>query len=92
MVTTKKLHLKSIIYCFGFLNGDTNIQYLKDRGVRFGMNGANEQRDLDRLMSSVEKLAREGRQKIDQITKVIDQIRKNPDSRRHMVTAGILQM
>jgi thymidylate synthase len=59
LVTTKKVHLKSIIYeLLWFLKGDTNIKYLKDNGVRSGMNGQMKMEILDRLRSTVEKLER----------------------------------
>ncbi len=89
MVTTKKLHLKSIIYeLLWFLNGDTNIQYLKDRGITIWDEWANEQGELGPVYGYQWRSwpGRDG-VKIDQITKLIDQIKKNPDSRRHIVTA-----
>ncbi len=89
MVTTKKLHLKSIIYeLLWFLNGDTNIQYLKDRGVTIWNEWANESGELGPVYGYQWRSwpGRDG-VKIDQITKLIDQIKKKPDSRRHIVTA-----
>ena len=75
LVTTKKLHLKSIIYeLLWFLKGDTNIKYLKDNGVSvYGAQWRSWQGANGKT--------------IDQITEVIDQIKKNPDSRRLMVSA-----
>lgn len=89
MVTTKKLHLKSIIYeLLWFLNGDTNIKYLKDQGVSIWDEWANEQGDLGPVYGYQWRSwpGRDGT-KIDQIAKLIDQVRTKPDSRRHIVTA-----
>ena len=89
MVTTKKLHLKSVIYeLLWFLNGDTNIQYLKDRGVTIWDEWANENGELGPVYGYQWRSwpGKDG-VKIDQITKVNDQIKKKPDSRRHIVTA-----
>ncbi len=89
MVTTKKLHLKSIIYeLLWFLNGDTNIKYLKDQGVSIWDAWANEQGELGPVYGYQWRSwpGRDG-VKIDQISKLIEQIRNKPDSRRHMVTA-----
>jgi len=89
MVTTKKLHLKSIIYeLLWFLNGDTNIKYLKDQGVSIWDEWANEKGELGPVYGYQWRSwpGRDGA-KIDQISKLIEQIKHNPDSRRHMVTA-----
>ena len=89
MVTTKKLHLKSIIYeLLWFLNGDTNIKYLKDKGVSIWDEWADERGELGPVYGHQWRSwpGRDGI-KIDQISKVIEQIRSKPDSRRHMVTA-----
>jgi thymidylate synthase len=89
LVTTKKLHLRSIIYeLLWFLNGDTNIQYLKDNKVSIWDEWADKNGDLGPVYGYQWRSwpARDG-SKIDQISKVIDQIRKKPDSRRHIVTA-----
>ena len=89
MVTTKKLHLKSIIYeLLWFLNGDTNIKYLNARGVTIWDEWANERGELGPVYGYQWRSwpGRDG-VKIDQITKLIDQIKKKPDSRRHIVTA-----
>jgi len=88
-LTTKKLHLKSIIHeLLWFLKGDTNIQYLKDNGVTIWDEWADENGDLGpiygtqwRTWSGADGLA------VDQITNVIEQIRINPDSRRLIVSA-----
>jgi thymidylate synthase len=89
LVTTKKLHLRSIIHeLLWFLKGDTNIKYLKDNGVTIWDEWADEKGDLGPVYGYQWRSwpGRNG-EKIDQITKLIDQIRKKPDSRRHIVTA-----
>ena len=89
LVTTKKLHLRSIIYeLLWFLNGDTNIKYLKDNGVSIWDEWADENGELGPVYGSQWRSwpAYDGR-KIDQITQVINQIKNKPDSRRHIVTA-----
>ncbi len=89
MVTTKKLHLKSIIHeLIWFLNGDTNIKYLNDNGVRIWDEWADENGDLGPIYGQQWRSwkAADGRT-IDQISDVINQIKNNPDSRRMMVVA-----
>lgn len=89
LVTTKKLHLRSIIYeLLWFLNGDTNIKYLKDNGVSIWDEWADENGNLGPVYGYQWRNwpARDGKT-IDQITKVIEQIKSKPDSRRHIVTA-----
>lgn len=89
LVTTKKLHLRSIIYeLLWFVNGDTNIQYLKDNGVTIWDEWADANGNLGPVYGYQWRSwpGRDG-QKIDQITKLIEQIKSKPDSRRHMVTA-----
>jgi thymidylate synthase len=89
LVTTKKLHLKSIIYeLLWFLNGDTNIKYLKDHGVSIWDEWADAQGNLGPVYGYQWRSwpGRNG-EKIDQISKLIDQIKSKPDSRRHIVTA-----
>jgi len=89
LVTTKKLHLRSIIYeLLWFLNGDTNIKYLKDNGVSIWDEWADKDGDLGPVYGYQWRSwpGRDG-EKIDQISKVIDQIKKKPDSRRHIVSA-----
>lgn len=89
LVTTKKLHLKSIIYeLLWFLNGDTNIKYLKDHGVSIWDEWADENGNLGPVYGYQWRSwpGRNG-EKIDQITKLIDQLKSKPDSRRHIVTA-----
>lgn len=89
LVTTKKLHLRSIIYeLLWFLNGDTNIKYLKDNGVSIWDEWADKNGNLG-LVYGYQWRSWPGKNgtTIDQITKVVEQIKKKPDSRRHMVTA-----
>ena len=89
LLTTKKVHLKSIIYeLLWFLAGDTNIKYLQDHGVTIWDEWADENGNLGPVYGYQWRNwpAPDGRG-IDQISMVIDTIRKNPDSRRMMVTA-----
>ena len=89
LVTTKKLHLRSIIYeLLWFLRGDTNIKYLKDNGVSIWDEWADENGDLGPVYGSQWRSwpSPDGRH-IDQITNVINQIKSKPDSRRHIVSA-----
>ena len=89
LVTTKKLHLKSIIYeLLWFLNGDTNIKYLNDHGVNIWNEWADENGELGPVYGSQwRSWPTPNGQSIDQITQVINQIKQRPDSRRHIVTA-----
>jgi thymidylate synthase len=89
LVTTKKLHLKSIIHeLLWFLKGETNIKYLKDNNVSIWNEWANEQGELGPVYGKQWRswTTREGKT-IDQITDVIRQIKTNPDSRRMIVSA-----
>jgi thymidylate synthase len=89
LVTTKKLHLKSIIHeLLWFLKGDTNIQYLKDHGVRIWDEWADENGDLGPVYGKQWRSweAPNGVM-IDQISDLIEQIKKTPDSRRLIVSA-----
>lgn len=89
LVTTKKLHLKSIIYeLLWFLKGDTNIKYLNDHGVSIWDEWADENGNLGPVYGSQWRSwpAPDG-QHIDQIAQVLHQIKTKPDSRRHIVTA-----
>jgi thymidylate synthase len=89
LVTTKKLHLKSIIHeLLWFLKGDTNIQYLKDHGVRIWDEWADANGDLGPVYGKQWRSweAPNG-VVIDQITELIQQIKKTPDSRRLIVSA-----
>jgi thymidylate synthase len=89
LVTTKKLHLRSIIYeLLWFLNGDTNIQYLKDNKVSIWDEWADGNGNLGPVYGyQWRSWPGKNGARIDQITNVIEQIRKKPDSRRHIVTA-----
>lgn len=89
LVTTKRLHLKSIIYeLLWFLKGDTNVQYLRDHGVTIWDEWADENGNLGPVYGSQWRSwpAPDGRH-IDQISQVLAQIKARPDSRRHIVTA-----
>ena len=89
LVTTKKLHLKSIIHeLLWFLAGDTNIKYLTDNGVRIWNEWADENGNLGHIYGYQWRSwpTPDGKH-IDQITKVVDSIKNNPDSRRHIVSA-----
>jgi len=89
MVTTKKLHLKSIIHeLIWFLTGDTNIKYLKDNGVRIWDEWADEDGNLGPVYGSQwRSWPTPDGQHIDQITNIINTIKNNPDSRRIIVSA-----
>ena len=89
LVTTKKVHLKSIIYeLLWFLNGDTNVKYLQDHGVRIWNEWADANGDLGPVYGYQWRHWRtpDGRE-IDQIANLINGIKNNPDSRRHIVSA-----
>ena len=89
LVTTKKLHIKSIIYeLLWFLRGDTNVKYLHDHGVSIWDEWADEQGDLGHIYGYQWRSwpDYQGRH-IDQIREVVDQIQQNPDSRRLIVSA-----
>lgn len=89
LLTTKKVHTKSIIYeLLWFLKGDTNIKYLQDNGVKIWDEWADANGDLGPVYGYQWRNwpAPDG-QSIDQIAKVIDQIKQNPNSRRLMVSA-----
>ena len=86
MVTTKKLHLKSIIYeLLWFLKGDTNIDYLKENGVRIWNDWADENGDLGPVYGHQWRNWNDD--EIDQIKEVIHSLKHNPNSRRMLVTA-----
>ena len=89
MVTTKKLHLKSIIHeLIWFLSGDTNIKYLKDNGVRIWDEWADEEGDLGPVYGyQWRSWPTPDGGHIDQITQVVNQLKNNPDSRRIIVSA-----
>ena len=89
LLTTKKLHLKSIIYeLLWFLKGDTNIKYLQDHGVRIWNEWADEQGDLGPIYGHQWRSWPDyDGGAIDQIAEAIDTIKHNPDSRRIIVSA-----
>ena len=89
LVTTKKLHLRSIIYeLLWFLKGETNIKYLKDNKVTIWDEWADENGNLGPVYGSQwRSWPAPGGKKIDQIANVIQQIKNKPDSRRHIVSA-----
>jgi len=89
LITTKKLHVKSIIYeLLWFLRGDTNVKYLDDHGVTIWDEWADDDGDLGPVYGRQWRAwpTADGRS-IDQIGSVLDEIRRNPDSRRLIVTA-----
>ncbi|MEJ2086186.1 MAG: thymidylate synthase [Acidobacteriota bacterium] len=89
LLTTKKLHLRSIIYeLLWFLAGETNVRYLQDNKVRIWDDWADSEGELGPIYGYQWRSwpAPDGRQ-IDQISQVIDQLETNPDSRRHIVSA-----
>src|SRR5436190_23090649 len=89
LLTTKKLHLKSIIHeLLWFLRGDTNVKYLNDRGITIWDQWADEKGDLGPVYGAQWRSwpTRDGGS-LDQIGEVIAHIGKNPDSRRLIVTA-----
>jgi len=89
LVTTKKIHTKSVIHeLLWFLRGDTNTRYLKENGVRIWDEWADENGDLGPVYGYQWRSwpAADGRQ-IDQMSQVVEQIRRNPNSRRIIVSA-----
>lgn len=89
LVTTKKLHLKSIIHeILWFLSGDTNVKYLKDNGVRIWNEWADENGGLGPVYGAQWRAWKNAEgQTIDQISELIEQIKTNPNSRRLIVSA-----
>jgi thymidylate synthase len=86
MVTTKKLHLKSIIYeLLWFLKGDTNIKYLQENGVKIWDEWANENGDLGPVYGH--QWRNWNSEEIDQITELIETLKTNPNSRRMLISA-----
>ena len=86
MVTTKKLHLKSIIHeLLWFLKGETNIAYLKENGVRIWDDWADENGDLGPVYGH--QWRNWNSEEIDQITEIIETLKTNPNSRRMLVSA-----
>ncbi len=89
LVTTKKVFFRGIIYeLLWFLAGDTNIQYLRDNNVKIWDAWADEKGDLGPIYGAQWRAwTAPNQEKIDQITQVIAQIKSNPNSRRHLVSA-----
>lgn len=88
LLTTKKLHLKSIIHeLLWFLKGETNIKYLKENGVKIWDEWADENGDLGPVYGAQWRSWQGKDKKVDQISELIKQIKNNPDSRRMMVCA-----
>lgn len=89
MMTTKKLHLKSIIYeLLWFLKGDTNIKYLNDNGVTIWDEWADKNGDLGHIYGHQWRswMGADGKV-VDQIVELVEGIKNNPDGRRHIVSA-----
>jgi thymidylate synthase len=88
LLTTKKLHIKSIIHeLLWFLNGDTNTKYLTENGVKIWNEWADENGELGRIYGYQWRSWSAENRNIDQITEVINSIKTNPNSRRHIVSA-----
>ena len=89
VLTTKKLHLKSIIHeLLWFLQGDTNIRYLQENGVKIWDEWADENGNLGRVYGAQWRSWRGANgETIDQIANLVEQIKRNPDSRRLIVSA-----
>ena len=89
LLTTKRLHLKSIIHeLLWFLKGDTNIRYLNENGVTIWDEWASETGELGPVYGHQwRSWGRADGQTIDQIAELVDALKKNPDSRRHIVSA-----
>lgn len=89
LLTTKKVHLKSIIYeLLWFLRGETNVRWLQERGVTIWDEWADDKGDLGPVYGSQWRNWPDGNGgTIDQIERLVESIRRNPESRRHIVTA-----
>lgn len=89
LMTTKKIHIKSVIHeLLWFISGDTNIRYLQDNGVRIWNEWADADGNLGPVYGSQwRSWPRPDGGSIDQLQQVVESIRKNPDSRRHIVSA-----
>lgn len=89
LLTTKKLHLKSVVYeLLWFLNGDTNIKYLNDNGVRIWNEWADEEGNLGPVYGKQWRAwtSSDGSE-VDQLAVLIDALKNNPNSRRHIISA-----
>ena len=88
-ITTKKLHLRSIIHeLLWFIQGDTNVKYLQDNGVRIWDEWADEKGNLGPVYGYQWRSWPDGNGgTIDQISKLVESLKNNPDSRRHIVSA-----
>ncbi len=89
LLTTKKVHLKSIIYeLLWFINGDTNIKYLNDNGVTIWDEWADEKGELGPVYGAQwRRWKTHTGEVIDQLSNLMEQLVKNPDSRRHIISA-----
>ena len=89
LVTTKKIHLKSVIYeLLWFLKGDTNVRYLQDNKVRIWDEWADQNGDLGRIYGAQWRSWKTPKGKtVDQISRLVENIKKDPFSRRHLVVA-----
>ncbi len=89
LVTTKRIHMKSVIHeLLWFVAGDTNVRYLQDNGVSIWDEWADEDGELGPVYGSQwRSWPTPGGEHVDQLTDVIEQIRTDPDSRRHIVSA-----
>jgi len=88
LVTTKKLHFKSIVYeLLWFIKGETNIKYLTENGVRIWNPWADENGELGRIYGYQWRSWTAENRNIDQLSQVIEQIKNNPNSRRLIVSA-----
>ena len=89
LITTKKIHFPSVVHeLLWFLKGESNIEYLKNNNVRIWDEWADEKGDLGRIYGVQWRSWKDSDgQEIDQITHLMDSLRNNPDSRRHIVSA-----
>lgn len=89
LITTKRVHLKSVVYeLLWFLRGDSNVRWLQERGVKIWDDWADESGELGPVYGvQWRSWPTPDGGHVDQISKVVEQIRTNPDSRRHIVSA-----
>ena len=89
LITTKKVHLKSVIHeLLWFLNGDTNIKYLTDNGVKIWNEWADENGDLGPVYGHQwRSWLTTDKKTVDQLSLLVEQIKNKPNSRRHIITA-----